>query len=112
MCILRVARRVASRAHNDVLEATRSLGAHIDIYVDASLATVSVGRYTQAVRHIVAVNLTSFSIVITEYSKGATILHSLWSANPTALCEPTLWSMMSSRPFQDGGGIYMPGAVE
>ncbi len=33
------------------------------------------GRYMQAVCHIVMVNLTSFTIVITEYSKDATILH-------------------------------------
>ncbi len=38
-------------------------------YVDASLATVSIGRYTQAVRHIVMINLTSCTIVINEYSK-------------------------------------------
>ncbi len=48
------------------------------------------------------VNLTSFTIVITEYSKYATILHSRWSANPVALCKPTVWWMMSSGPFQDG----------
>ncbi len=34
-------------------------------------------------------NLTSFTIVITEYSKNATIMHR------TALCEPTVWWMTS-----------------
>lgn len=42
---------------------------HTYTYVDASLATVSIGRYTQAIRHIVMINLTSCTIVINEYSK-------------------------------------------
>ncbi len=43
--------------------------------IDTSLATVSLGHETQAVHYIVAINVTSFIVVITDYSKDATIMH-------------------------------------